>query len=95
MLVENIFNHIPPFFKKKLRCQKNLARVIRLRNVTIIGHVSLPKHRNLENFNCLNYHKKTILLVALLAFDCFLQTEFVAERFSFEMPLGAIIAPRD
>ncbi|GIY03163.1 hypothetical protein CEXT_754051 [Caerostris extrusa] len=92
MLVENILNHTPTFFKKKLRRQKNLARVIRLRNVTIIEHECLPEHRNLENFNCLNYHRKSILFVALLAFDCFSENELVAERSSFEMPLGAIIA---
>ncbi|GIY03166.1 hypothetical protein CEXT_754081 [Caerostris extrusa] len=50
---------------------ENLARVIRLLDATIIEHVSLPEHRNLENFNCLNYHRKTILFVDLLAFDCF------------------------
>ncbi|GIY88925.1 hypothetical protein CEXT_614171 [Caerostris extrusa] len=72
-------SHPPPFFKKKLRCQKNLARVIRLLDATIIEHVSLPEHRNLENFNCLNYHRKTILFVDLLAFDCFSETELVAE----------------
>ncbi|GIY03162.1 hypothetical protein CEXT_754041 [Caerostris extrusa] len=64
-------------------------------DVTIIEHVSLPGHRNLENFNCLNYHRKTILFLALLAFDCFSETELVAERSSFEMPPGAIIASRD
>ncbi|GIY68271.1 hypothetical protein CDAR_227911 [Caerostris darwini] len=95
MLVENVSNHPPPFFEKKLRCLKNLMRVIRLRDVTIIEHVSLPEHRNLENFNCLNYHRKTILLVALLASDCFSETELVAEKFSFEMPLGDIIASQD
>ncbi|GIY68277.1 hypothetical protein CDAR_227971 [Caerostris darwini] len=94
-LVENVSNHPNLFFKKRLRRLKNLARVIRLRDVTIIEHVSLPEHRNLENFNCPNYHRKTILSVALLAFDCCSETELFAERFSFEMPLGAIIASRD
>ncbi|GIY68273.1 hypothetical protein CDAR_227931 [Caerostris darwini] len=95
MLVENVFNRPPSFFKKKLRCQKNLTRVILLRDVTIIEHVSLPEHRNLENFNCLNYHRKTILFAALLAFDCFWETELVAERFCFEMLPGAIIASQN
>ncbi|GIY68274.1 hypothetical protein CDAR_227941 [Caerostris darwini] len=90
MLVENVFNRPPSFFKKKLRCQKNLARVIRLRDVTVIEHVSLPEHRNLENFNCLNHHRKAILLVALLAFFCFSD----AERSSFEMPPGATLSGR-
>ncbi|GIY88926.1 hypothetical protein CEXT_614181 [Caerostris extrusa] len=95
MHVENVSNHPPPLFKKKLRRQKNLAPVIRLRDVTIIVHVSLPEHRNLENFIYLNYHRKTILFAALLAFDCFSETELVAERFSSEMPPGAIIVSRD